>query len=314
MFIPYAGKKVGDIVTKGLVPVGGTVVEMGNQSYSIDREAIQGLIGELVSAHASSAVNLEALKEISEKPAAKRPGDPDAPLVADFFKALGFKSYTAIDINTRFGSLVMDLNKDLEATYGFKEQYDLVTNIGVSEHLFDQATFFRNAHKLTKPGGLMLHILPSVNYVNHGFYNYQPVLFFDLAQANGYELLEMKLTDRSVAVIDALNRNEIGTYFSDFLSHLGIGSRGNLFVASLMRKGKSETPFEYPLQGKYLVDIEGSDIKKEYASTKHPRVVGRKGLFDPAGRSSLPARIRRKIKRKALTILRRISSFILRRF
>src|SRR3546814_8751857 len=42
----------------------------------------------------------------------------------------------------------------------------------------------------------MLHILPMSPWVNHGFYNYNPILFRDIAAANRYEWLFMWVSDR----------------------------------------------------------------------------------------------------------------------
>ena len=39
----------------------------------------------------------------------------------------------------------------------------------------------------------MVHVLPFHNYINHGFYNFQPVLFHDLAEANQYNILRVSL-------------------------------------------------------------------------------------------------------------------------
>lgn len=63
-------------------------------------------------------------------------------------------------MNDKFGSLVMDLNKDLVAEYNFRETYSLVTNNGTGEHAFNQDGIYRNAHQLTRVGGLMLHAMP----------------------------------------------------------------------------------------------------------------------------------------------------------
>ncbi|MEQ8736392.1 MAG: hypothetical protein RIC29_15820 [Rhodospirillaceae bacterium] len=35
----------------------------------------------------------------------------------------------------------------------------------------------------------MLHVLPMTPYLNHGFYNYYPTLFSDIAVANKYKWL-----------------------------------------------------------------------------------------------------------------------------
>ena len=113
------------------------------------------------------------------------------PRTADYYRALGFAGYTAIDVNSVYGSLVMDLNTDLQETYGYRETFDLVTNNGTGEHIFNQYAVFRNMHQLARPGGVLLFVLPFHNWMNHGFFNFNPLLFTDLAAANGYEVLRL---------------------------------------------------------------------------------------------------------------------------
>ncbi len=98
----------------------------------------------------------------------------------------------------------MDLNKDLEAEYQFHEQFDVVTNNGTGEHVFDQAAVYRNAHKLTRAGGLMVHVMPFVNYVNHGFYSFHPNLYHALAVANGYDVVGLGIATRYGAGVIAI--------------------------------------------------------------------------------------------------------------
>ena len=115
---------------------------------------------------------------------------------ADFMKSIGYGGYTCIDVNQRYGALQMDLNYNLAEKYQFCDEFDLVTNNGTGEHVFDQASVFRNIHALTRTGGVMMHVLPFHNYINHGFYNVQPILFHDLAEANQYNILRMSLANR----------------------------------------------------------------------------------------------------------------------
>ena len=98
------------------------------------------------------------------------------------YKALGVKEYKCIDINGELDSINLDLNKE----HKFKKQYDLVTNFGTTEHIFNQYTCFKNIHNLTKVKGHMIHGVPSFVHKGHGFYKYDEVLFRDLAKANGY--------------------------------------------------------------------------------------------------------------------------------
>ena len=100
---------------------------------------------------------------------------------ADYYRLLGFTDYQAIDVNDRYGSLVMDLNRDLAAAYDYGDTFSLVTNNGTGEHVFNQDAIYRNVHQLTRVGGLMLHVMPFYEFVNHGFFAIQPNLYPALA-------------------------------------------------------------------------------------------------------------------------------------
>ena len=45
---------------------------------------------------------------------------------------------------------------------------DLVINNGTGEHVFNQHALFLNFHNLTKINGIMLNILPFIDWINHG--------------------------------------------------------------------------------------------------------------------------------------------------
>jgi SAM-dependent methyltransferase len=217
---------------------------------------------------------------------------------AGFCTAIGYSSYACIDVNDRYGALQMDLNESLAGKYGFHEQYDVVTNNGTGEHVFDQASVFRNMHALAKSDGIFLHVLPFHNYTNHGFYNFQPVLFYDLAHANGYELLRLSVanssgdeiafaeerpesTTRKVSFFpldEAINRTTAWPGVRDLNpSHIkrsrrSLGSamrrltakKANVLVVALMRK-KDDQPFRFPIQGMYSgANISGKEIAAAY--------------------------------------------------
>ena len=85
----------------------------------------------------------------------------------DFFHALNFSTYKSIDINGAYNSLQLDLNNDLKEKYKFIDVYDLVINNGTGEHIFNQYSLFKNIHNLCSLSGLMLHILPFIDWINH---------------------------------------------------------------------------------------------------------------------------------------------------
>src|SRR3546814_21111200 len=58
------------------------------------------------------------------------------PSTAAFYKALGFASYLALDVNTDMGAKVVDLNKPIKGHhYDLLGKFDLVTNNRTGEHI-----------------------------------------------------------------------------------------------------------------------------------------------------------------------------------
>lgn len=97
----------------------------------------------------------------------------------DFYKQLGIDYYASVDINSYNKAIVADLNEE----YQWGALYNIVTNNGTSEHIFNQKALFVNMRRLCKRDGIMVNCLP-VNYFDHGFYNYNPNLFFSIAKQN----------------------------------------------------------------------------------------------------------------------------------
>lgn len=313
VFNPLTATIVTDLIAGELLPAAPRAVDLGNQTYGVDRLTMERIIARLEGSPAADRrrINHDALRSFAK---AEIRG-PAAPTVEQFYRALGFAGYEAIDINSRYGSLVMDLNRDLEAAYGFTKTYDLVVNTGTAEHVFNQAAFLRNAHTLAKPGGLMVHIVPFTGYINHGFYNYQPNLFLDLAAANRYELVRLDLADRNEVLGDLTEPGGIATHF---LPHLGLmagNEKGNTFIVAVLRKGEARE-FVHPCQGKYIETLEGKPLTDYYggqsltSSARSRPDVTRPG---GAGRGSRAFRTRKKLKKALLRYLRGASRFVLLR-
>jgi len=312
-----AGKLVSEILVRNWLPSSPSVIDMGNQTYAVDHTTLRDVISTLRSgkAHERYSISYSALESFLQKSWAKTPNAPNqnVPLTTDLYRALGFSPIDAIDINGKFGSFVMDLNENLLTTYNFSTQYDLVTNMGVSEHLFDQAVFFENAHQLTKPGGIMFFILPFTGFINHGFFNYQPRFFEDLAAANEYTLHQLLFVDEYQNLMDLKTPNEINTHFYYFLELLTVNRYSNTFVAAVCQKSMVEKSFQAPCQGKYLEDIVAADVAKTYQEQpRYQTITSTKGLFVPGPTGSAFNRLRIATKRKILVALRILSRFVLK--
>ena len=102
-----------------------------------------------------------------------------------FYEHLGMVPYVCIDTNGERDALRLDLN----TVTWTGDQFDVVTNHGTSEHIFNQWNCFRVINDLTKPGGLMIHIVPCKGYPRHGFFRYDSLFFEELARENKYKML-----------------------------------------------------------------------------------------------------------------------------
>ncbi len=111
----------------------------------------------------------------------------DAIHAREFWEWLGF-TYASIDIDESPGSIALDLNFDSVPTEN-KGKFNLITNLGTTEHVANQLNAFKVIHDLTAVGGIMLHNLPAQGMMNHGLVNYNPKFFWMLSRSNGYKWL-----------------------------------------------------------------------------------------------------------------------------
>ena len=94
--------------------------------------------------------------------------------------------YQAIDVQPEREKFIelIDLNESPPPCYRFK--FDVVTNFGTTEHVFNQATAFEFVHRACTVGGVMVHSVPMAN-PSHGLFNYTPLFFRELQRANHYQ-------------------------------------------------------------------------------------------------------------------------------
>jgi hypothetical protein len=167
-----------------ILPPSPTVLELGESNWygdvTMDRleEEIRRLTGDPVQRD-------QQLMRLRAVVAANRPALPYE-LARIFFSAIvQAREYSAIDPGMPDSRYPFDLNLPVP----IDRQFDLTLNIGTAEHIFNLKQFFQTVHERTLTGGLMMHSSPFVGWPDHGFFNLQPTFYFDLARANGYEVL-----------------------------------------------------------------------------------------------------------------------------
>jgi hypothetical protein len=175
--------------------------------------------------------------------------------IADAFYGMLFAPKTVHSVDMRGRGMRLDLNKPLQ----LDRQYDLSINHGTAEHVFHIAQVFGTMHAWTKTGGLMIHESPFFGWPDHGFYTLQPTLFYDLADANGYEIVSVSLTELATGDVQ---RVESRAAMHAIVNERRIPENAILFV--VMRKG-AEADFRIPMQGVYdgKLDSEGKRAWQE---------------------------------------------------
>ena len=175
-------------------PFGPSVLTLGRQNVYATYDEVEGLVRAAgVAPHplpegVSTATNIPAWR-----------GTPMEGNTSDavFFRMLGCVQVAALDYSDAEGAeLIWDLNEPVPAA--FEKRFDLVLDGGTLEHVFNTRQAFANVARMVKPGGRVVHMSPTCNYVNHGFYQFSPTLFFDYYSTNGFTGLEATIVEHNI--------------------------------------------------------------------------------------------------------------------
>lgn len=110
-----------------------------------------------------------------------------------FFATCGYRETHALDVSDFEGAdVIFDLNASLTPVE-LTGQFDVVFNGGTLEHVFHVPNALSHVTRMLGPNGVVAHLNPCHNWVDHGFYQFGPSLFFDYYEAAGFEPLESAL-------------------------------------------------------------------------------------------------------------------------
>ena len=160
---------------QGALPLGGSMLELGEANWYGDVPLEQ--LGEDIYRFAPEAQRKPLFEALDAQNREK--GKWWLFAVADIFwkTFLQPKERVAIDFHGTESALRLDLNQTIDLSRTF----DIVTNLGTAEHIFNVHQTFKTIHDHTAPKGLMIHGLPFSGWVDHGFYNFNPTFYWDLA-------------------------------------------------------------------------------------------------------------------------------------
>lgn len=101
------------------------------------------------------------------------------------FREMGVEP-TVIDVaKLRGDERIVDLNLPLPPDLA--QRFDLVVDTGTCEHCFNVGQAFANSCEALAVGGILVHAAP-LTRINHGFWSFNPTVYPDFLEDNGFRL------------------------------------------------------------------------------------------------------------------------------
>ncbi len=247
-----------DLMRSGMLPRKPAMLELGESNWYNDIELTQLAkdIAQYITDEERKKILLAELKAI----AVSQSNDIWFRAAKIFYKAFfDYSELVSVDLQGSAEGLKLDLNEPIK----LKRKFDIVMNIGTAEHVFNTYQFFKTVHEYTVPGGFMLHELPSVGWVDHGFYNFQPTFFFDLAAANGYDIRAMIYGEIDPFRITRIHTRES---IAGIFQEKKLGTNAMIF-AVFKKPATAEQPFKVPMQGYYFSEV-SEEVKKTWVNMR----------------------------------------------
>src|ERR1700687_1840783 len=188
------------LAQKRLIKRGSRILDIGSQNlYNATPESVRGFVGQFGRIDDEAALTKEA-ERISYF-STPRPGERTA-FIAELLDLVDME-YLGYDVCPSPGTEIFDLN--IQRLPEAKRNYfDIILNFGTTEHLINQLNAFEVMHDAMQLGGISYHQLPSVGWIDHGYFNYNGLFIDDLAKANDYEVVDKFFTTAGVSDFGAL--------------------------------------------------------------------------------------------------------------
>ena len=237
-----------------------SVIEMGSQELHLSATRFDNL------------VRSGGISEYDEKAFSDLVHWPGEPRVSarNFYQLLGINDYHCIDLNQVYGAIPHDLNQPLDDP-SFHGQFDLVTDHGTNEHVFNIAETYRTMHRLCKPGGLM--VVMQCLYGGNGYHNFDLSFFEGMASANNYRVhfSSFMVTVRKdyLSTLDRLGltpgweSNQRNEQFhiplsNDLLNVVNWSKNSTELGICYVFQKQSDDEFQYAYQGDFQAQVQGT--------------------------------------------------------
>ena len=249
------------LAQRNILPKNPSVLELGEQHWhgDVPIEFLKEDISNSLQDEQKKKILLDRIAQIVQLKDKKKNFDL-VKIAYQFF--LGYKSIAAIDLHGTDDALKLDLNEPVN----LHQSFDIVINCGTGEHVFNIYQFFKTVHDITNQDGIMIHVTPFIGWVNHGFFNIQPTLYWDLAQYNDYEILACFIQPNATSLTEFSDREGATGYLQSLENQGETIKNSNLYIAMCKKQCQS---FKVPIQGFFQVskesywDLMVTDISKD---------------------------------------------------
>lgn len=166
-----------------------------------------------------------------------------------FFKSIGYENIDTLDFDDYEGAnIIFDLN-DEKTPSSLLDKYDLIYDGGTLEHVFNISNALKHLTRMTKVNGLIFHSNPCNGYIDHGFFQISPTLYFDYYLANEYNVLYASIIEKTIgAKILSVKQDLYRTLDMNYGPKFSPKGVLNFCV----QKSKKNNPIIIPQQGYYI--------------------------------------------------------------
>lgn len=119
------------------------------------------------------------------------PHEPDRiPGANELMRLCGIGETLSLDISAYEGAdFLFDLNNDRPPPH-LLSRFGAVLNGGTIEHVFNMPHALTAITRMLRPDGIVIHVIPVHNWIDHGFYQISPTLLFDYYMTARFDILE----------------------------------------------------------------------------------------------------------------------------
>lgn len=111
----------------------------------------------------------------------------------ELLKWLGFHEVHALDCSDYEGADTIFNLVNIDVPDSLRNQFDYIYDGGTLQQIFNVPQALVNLCKMVKVNGHIIMDIPSANYVDHGFYCFQPMVLIKFFESNGFLINSINL-------------------------------------------------------------------------------------------------------------------------